>query len=393
MKRSELILARLFLVSMSVLAGLVLIEALANHYLWNIASKEEFNLLASINQIKQRYGDDFFIRSDGVNGSKFTTHPYLGYRLTPNLKSGNNRHNSLGFRGEEFTIAKPQDTYRIVAVGGSTTYSNGVNDFRGSYPAQLETYLAEAGYDQVEVINAGVGGYSSYHSLINIEFRVLPLEPDLIIIYQGYNDIHTRFVYPFSSYLGDNSGHVAPFVSDTVMPPIWEYSTALRILGVRAGLSKSHIAVDWHRDGPAQTSVGKAFRGQWRTGTYPSGFFADVSAMDILKNNPPIHFERNLNSMIAVAKQQDVDVLLLTFATSTEFNSVYVASEEYMFALAQHNDVTRDTASATETRLFDLAAVFPEDPSLFTDGRHMTLDGNRVRAQLIGDFIISEFLT
>ena len=69
----------------------------------------------------------------------------------------------------------------------------------------------------MEVINGGVGGYSSYQTLMNIQFRVLPLNPDLIVIYQGYNDIHTRFVYPNSSYLGDNSGYVALYNSNTVM--------------------------------------------------------------------------------------------------------------------------------------------------------------------------------
>ena len=70
-----------------------------------------------------------------------------------------------------------------------------------------------------------------------------------------------------------------------------------------------------------------------------------------------------------------------------------VASEEYIFALAQHNDLTRSIAESTGTSLFDMQAAFPDDQSLFTDGRHMYRDGNHVRAQLIGDFVIREFLS
>ena len=49
------------------------------------------------------------------------------------------------------------------------------------------------------------------------------------------------------------------------------------------------------------------------------------------------------------------------------------------FALAQHNDVTRRIAAMTGTAQFDLAAVFPDDSSLFTDGRHLTKAGNRIK--------------
>ena len=244
----------------------------------------------------------------------------------------------------------------------------------------------------MEVISSSVCEYSSYQTLINIQFRVLPLQPDLIVIYQGYNDIHTRFVYPNSSYLGDNSGYVAPYSSDTVMPDILEYSTALRIIGIRSGSTKSHTALDWHRNSPASTSHRDAFLYQWAKPTYPSGVFADTSAMEMLERNPPTHFERNLLNMIAVANKHDVDVLLVTFVTSTDFDLPVVASDEYIFALAQQNGVTRRIAGLNSTPLFDLAGVFPDDPSLFTDGRHMTSEGNRIRAELIGDSVIDQFL-
>lgn len=82
-----------------------------------------------------------------------------------------------------------------------------------------------------------------------------------------------------------------------------------------------------------------------------------------------------------------------SIVSSTEFNLPPVASEEYIFALKQHNDITRAVAERSETPLFDLASAFPDDRSLFTDGRHMNFEGNRRRARLIGDFIIAEFLS
>ena len=392
MNRIEGLFARLGVAVVAACVALALVETAATYYLWNVASEEDFLHLASINQIKARYGDDFFIDSKGHKGFLFTPHHYLGYRLTPNYARGTNRHNALGFRGEEISFTKPDGVYRIVAVGGSTTYSVDVDDFRESYPHYLAERLTSAGMG-VEVINAGVGGYSSYQNLINIQFRILPLQPDLLIIYQGINDIHPRFVYPFSAYRGDNSGYVAPFVSHAIMPDIVEYSTALRIAGIRWGFTKPHTAIDWHRHTAAQNSHRDRFLRQWRQSLYPSGIFTEVSAMEMLRNNPPIHFERNLRHMIAAADAHDVDVLLLTFVTSPSFDDPVVASDEYKYALAEHNEVTRRLAASTSASLFDLSAAFPDDPALFTDGRHMTAEGNRVRARLIGAFVIDEFLS
>ena len=392
MNRVESLFARSFLVLLSVLFTFILIEAAANFYLWNIAPEATFNLFASINQIKQRYGDDFFINSDDKNGVLFVPHQYLGYSLTPNLENGKNKHNSYGFRGDEFSLEKPENTYRIVALGASTTYSVPVEDYHESYPNLLGDYLRSNGYDTVEVINAGVGGYTSYESLINLEYRVLPLDPDLVIIYQGSNDIHTRFVYPYDKYSTDNSGYRAPFVSDTVMPEIWEYSTVLRMLSISLGITNSHSAIDWSRLRTSSYNYNSLFLRQYSISTYPSDIFTEVSAMDMLENNPPTNFERNTRNMIAMAQTQGVDVLLITFATSPQFDLGNVGSPEYIFGHAQHNEVTRDIAESTGTYFYDMAEVFPDDMSLFTDGRHMTVEGNQLRAQMIGDFIIESIL-
>ena len=94
-------------------------------------------------------------------------------------------------------------------MGGSTTYSYDIEDFKKSYPDLLEKYLQKKDFDNIEVINAGGGGWSSWESLINLELRVLDLDPDLVIIYHGINDIHTRLVWPPEVYQGDNSAQSA----------------------------------------------------------------------------------------------------------------------------------------------------------------------------------------
>ena len=66
--------------------------------------------------------------------------------------------NEHGFRGKDFSETKLPNTFRIFAVGGSTTFGNGVYDDE-TYP-----YILQKKFDSldlginVEVINTGFGG-------------------------------------------------------------------------------------------------------------------------------------------------------------------------------------------------------------------------------------------
>lgn len=95
------------------------------------------------------------------------------------------------FRGKRFTVEKPQDVYRIVCLGGSFTYGWPYNNKPSvAYPAVLEGVLNSlADYDKrFEVINAGVGGYTSYQALFYFKHRLYKLDPDLVTICFGAND-------------------------------------------------------------------------------------------------------------------------------------------------------------------------------------------------------------
>src|SRR4030095_5891296 len=136
----------------------------------------------------------------------WTPHPYLSYSPTPNYRKGKTFHNSLGYRNDEFSLEKPDGVYRIVVLGGSSTYDVRIEDNAKTYAAQLEKLLKEEyGYQNVQVINAGVPGYNSWEILVNLEFRVLDLDPDLVIIYENTNDVHARLVVP-EAYRGDDFG-------------------------------------------------------------------------------------------------------------------------------------------------------------------------------------------
>ncbi len=381
--KAKNILTGILIAAISTFLTCLGIEIASRVYLWHFASEEEFRWYASVRQMEKRYGDDWYLQ--GI----YAPHRYLGYYPAPNYQdSHGNRHNSLGYRGDEIEVPKPPGVYRIVCLGGSTTYSSGVSDYTQSYPYLLQTYLREQGYDQVEVVNAGVSSYSSFESLINLEFRVLDLDPDMIIIYHGINDVHPRLVWPPSAYRGDNSGAAAPNVVGITMPSIWEYSTALRILALNAHLIDPYISVSRVFITRPSTYYADLFREQHSNGTYPSGIFEEVSAQEMLEANPPVYFERNLRNMVAIAQASGIEAVLLSFSYSSLFDDYPVSTPEYRSALAEGNEVIRRVAEETGALFYDLYSNMPDGREYYVDGRHFTALGNRVRSELIGEFLI-----
>jgi lysophospholipase L1-like esterase len=96
--------------------------------------------------------------------------------------------NSLGFRGPEFQPIKPKSTFRIVAMGESSTfgYRNGDG---GTYPILLEKILRQTPGDaNIEVINAGFPYYNTASVLALLREEISRYHPDVITLYSAFND-------------------------------------------------------------------------------------------------------------------------------------------------------------------------------------------------------------
>lgn len=365
---------------LSVLWGLlmfVVLELTARIWLSHFAGERRFLKYASLGQLQKKY----------VHAKpRYIPHRYLGHYLTPNYVRGKNKHNSLGYRSDEIEVPKPKGQFRIVCMGGSTTYTTEVEDYRQSYPSLLETELKSRGYGNVRVINAGVGSWTSWESLINFELRVLDLEPDMIIIYHGVNDILARLVWPPEAYRGDNSGATTPVVMS--MPSILEYSTLLRYLMIRADLIKPHSSIDRHLAAPSDTYYAKEFYDQKVKRTYPDGVFKTVSAKEMLMTNKPTYFKRNIEHVVLIANHRGIKTVLATFAYSSEFaDEPTVASEEYQAAHVEMNETLKSIAREMDVSLFDFARLFPMDKRYYTDGLHVNIDGAKLKARLFADYL------
>jgi hypothetical protein len=99
------------------------------------------------------------------------------------------RTNSAGFRGREYGLEPPPDTFRIVLIGDS--FAMGwMTDEDMTYAMRVEKMLDEASAKtRFEVLNLGLGGLNT-RLIVNRLHRIgLPYEPDLIVYGFTVNDI------------------------------------------------------------------------------------------------------------------------------------------------------------------------------------------------------------
>lgn len=96
--------------------------------------------------------------------------------------------NSKGYRGKEPSKVKNKYEYRIFMLGGSTV-------FGGEPPIAtlLEDEFRKNGFTKVKVFNYGVPAGVSGMELARIVFEIADLNPDLLIMYNGANDILAPF--------------------------------------------------------------------------------------------------------------------------------------------------------------------------------------------------------
>lgn len=114
--------------------------------------------------------------------------------------------NARGYRGELPPEPKEAGEYRIFVLGGSTV-------FNGDPPISvlLEEEFKRNGKANVAVYNFGVVSSVSRMELVRILLEISDLAPDLIIMYNGGNDILTpraydpRPGYPFNFMVYDNN--------------------------------------------------------------------------------------------------------------------------------------------------------------------------------------------
>ncbi len=152
-------------------------------------------LVLRITHLDRRFFQDPYDNAPGFF-SVLTYDPILYWKGRPLalIPGTDERLNARGFRGPDFQDDTPPGVRRVVCMGDSATFGL-VNDrpmhfsYDPIYSRVLESLLNTDNPGQrVEVINAGVIGYSTLQGLRLLKFYVRHWHPDLITIRYGVND-------------------------------------------------------------------------------------------------------------------------------------------------------------------------------------------------------------
>lgn len=148
--------------------------------------------------------------------SSFYPLPYVEFGGEPNAKllasevnfgsdkqnvTGAEVRNELGFRGP-LPPKDKGDEFRIIMLGGSTVFAG--FPLENSIAGQLEILYHRDGHTNVRVYNWGVPAYVSGQELTVMARTVSDYKPDLVIVYDGFNDLYFPYAldprpgYPFT---------------------------------------------------------------------------------------------------------------------------------------------------------------------------------------------------
>ncbi|MEM8997347.1 MAG: SGNH/GDSL hydrolase family protein, partial [Acidobacteriota bacterium] len=154
--------------------------------------------------------------------------------------------NSLGYRSPDRPAAKPPGAVRLVIAGGSTSFDLLAEDNDATWPAQLEALLGSAvDACDVEVWNAGFPGWTSVENTISLVLRDLDLEPDIVVFFQGINDLQTASLVPFDRHYENHAAEARRALGFELEPPgLLDRSVLLDKLRGTTG------ADPWRRIGP-----------------------------------------------------------------------------------------------------------------------------------------------
>lgn len=158
----------------------------------------------------------------------YTWAPHRGWGLKPDASgwqrdegAGFIRVNSAGFRGPQWTVAKPPGTFRIAVIGDSFTEAPQVN-YNRTFCAIAQHELGECKAFQgrkVQVMDFGVDAYGTAQELATLRRHVWRYSPDFVVLaFFSGNDLRNNSVVlendkcrPFYVYEGDKLVLGGPF--------------------------------------------------------------------------------------------------------------------------------------------------------------------------------------
>jgi lysophospholipase L1-like esterase len=347
--------------------------------------------------------------TDPFASAKRTVNRYIPSQFEPNLRltitpkhplPGIEAHavfttNAMGFRGDELVVPKPADEYRVFLVGGSSAECLLLDDADALHAVLQREFQSKAPDGRtVRVYNAGKSGDRSYDHVSMIVHRIVHLEPDLLVVFAGINDLTAAIYGSDYLHLADGRGVQLTYGR------LWRYWATEFQVGRRLFYLRNRLLGRPEREMLEQISL---------VPEYKDKVTARRAApkADGPPRVEPLFYRNNLLSIAGVAEAFGVGLVFMT--QQTTWNSKIDPSVEnwqWMLlrdgltyraeamdaALESLNDVMRSVAASGRIPIYDLARSIPKSSAFFYDDVHFNVKGARVAGGELASVILSNNL-
>ena len=286
--------------------------------------------------------------------------------------------NEAGLRGGSFVRSKPQGTRRILILGGSAVFDLKAPQGR-DWPTQVENRLHAAGLTDLQVINAGIPGHASADSLGRLVTSLWTLEPDILLLYNAWNDI--KFFRELSAGRPLLS-LIEPF--DPRANPFQNYRGVLDRF-----LARSQLYIK--------------LRNLYFLRRQRLGIEGGLPFDDLVDTYDPLavrQYRLNLELFVDASRNLGARPILLTqaslvssAATDEDRARVGIAyqgltHEALERAFNECNETVLVVARDKETDVIDVAAALAGQPELFVDHIHTTEFGSEELARTVAEQLV-----
>ena len=305
--------------------------------------------------------------------------------------------NALGWRGPVVAMPKPPGTLRILLLGGSTSHGWGVQDDE-TIDAYLRRELARRYPGQrAEVVNLAFDGYDSYQDSERLRLHGRPLDPDVVILNSGINDVRNAKIpnlvdrdprslqwLPVLERLRDEEQRGGPRLRTRIKQHLY-------LARIPSFVRDRLVRMRNEQQLRARAALAAAAADADASGA-PRGAAPADSAPPAMREAAD-YFERNLLRAAAAVQDRDVTLLFSTPPSALRYMPPDARSNiQYWLANGQLTQAFRDSLDVRMRRVAaglaeggQRALYVPHDfpRELFLDDCHLTREGN---AQMARDF-------
>lgn len=302
----------------------------------------------------------------------------LGWRLRPHAEDvlGPTRAtiNGKGLRGPEIDYAKKAGTKRILFLGDSVTFGVTSETYRDIFPWQIESMMKQQStFDDIQSINAGVGGYSPWQEYIYLSREGLRYDPDLVVVSFVMNDVVEKF--SLQRFGGLTEG--------------WQLSR--NKIPFEELISKSGVLYFTYHLGQRIRFGNNVQEG--------AKLEENIGMWSIIKTPDSPAVERawditleNLSDIFSLSKEQDIPAVLVIFPVRFQLKAPLKTSrpQELLVQYANANSIPVVNLLPVMSKRMKKQGLMPKD--YFTDNLHLSHLGSDVVAEVLTEFFLKEGL-